>query len=222
MHRDAALEEVRSEYGRYFDALQMHPRALVGQEVPSMTGEGHEILRDSADARDWQDAVKQLLIDEIKDRAGRLLENDRSTLETLHGSIELFQNNPDLVPGTKEFNPELANELVQLVKPYEVRNAGGKLIGYSVPVQPLVGQLRAGLAARAAAAQAASVQEPSAPAGKSQAASGSTSTAAPAPAPATPPEGPQAGISSKAGASAEEAEDFSVLFGTLGLPNFRI
>ena len=222
LHKEAALEEVRTEYGRYFDALQMHPRALVGQEVPSMTGEGMEILRDSADAKDWQDAVKQVLVDEIKDRAGRLLENDRGTLETLHSSIELFQNNPDLVPGTKEFDPELAKELVQLVQPYEVRNSAGKLIGYSVPVQPLVGQLRTKLAASRAAAQAAPAPSAQAPAGKAQAAPGSTSKAAPAPAPVAPADGPQAGISSKAGASADDAEDFSVLFGTLGLPDFRI
>ena len=46
---------------KYFEYVQRHPRTLVGEQVPSMTGDGMEVLRDSADAKDWQDAVKEQL-----------------------------------------------------------------------------------------------------------------------------------------------------------------
>ena len=117
---------------KYFDYVQRHPRTLVGEQVPSMTGDGMEVLRDSADAKDWQDAVKEQLALEVRDRAQRRLEDDRGTLDMIHGSIELFQNNPDLVPGTRQFDAQLAADFVRVAKPYEVRT-DGKLQGYSIP-----------------------------------------------------------------------------------------
>ena len=45
------LAEVREEHSKYFDALRLHPRELVGQEVPSPKGDGSmELLRDGTDA----------------------------------------------------------------------------------------------------------------------------------------------------------------------------
>ena len=202
---------------KYFEYVQRHPRTLVGEQVPSMTGDGMEVLRDSADAKDWQDAVKEQLALEVRDRAQRRLEDDRGTLDMIHGSIELFQNNSDLVPGTREFDRELADEFAQLVKPYEVR-VDGKMHGYSVPVQPLVEQIRRQLVARRAAASAAA---PAPAAQAAQAAASRTQGAPPALAAPPPAQGPQGGIPSKAGAASEE-EDFSVLFGTIGLPALRI
>ena len=200
-YTNTALEEVKTEYGRYFGALEKHPRMLVGEEVPSLQGEGVEVLRDSADAREWQEAVQQLLIAEVKDRAQRGLEDERSTLDVLHGSIELFSNNHDLIPGTKGFNRELAERFTALTKDYEVR-VDGKLTGYKVPVQGMIDSIRAQLSREAAAAPPA----PAAPAAKKVAKT----------------EPPQAGIPSKAGNSGDGPEDFSTLFGTLGLPNLRI
>lgn len=217
LHQGAALKEVQSQFPKYFDALRQHPRMLVGVKVPSLKGEGTETLRDSNDARDWQEAVKQLLTDEVRDRASRSADADSTMLATLHSSIELFQNNSDMVPGTRQFDSELAEKFVQLAKPYELR-VEGKLHGYTIPVQPLVDQIRNQLvAARAvAAAQAAAATPPAqgkaAPAQQRQA-----GTLAP-----PPQSGPQRGIESRAGNASEE-EDFSVLFGTLGLPStFRI
>jgi hypothetical protein len=89
-----------------------------------------------------------------------------------------------------------------MAKPYEVR-VEGKLQGYSIPVQPIIDQMRTLIKARTAA------------------------PAAPAPPPAAAPvpratlEPPQAGIPAKAGSSSEK-EDFSTLFGTIGLPNLQI
>jgi hypothetical protein len=115
-------------------------------------------------------------------------------LETIHASVALFQNNPDLIPGTKGFDKGLADDFARMARPYEIR-VDGKLQGYSVPVQPMIDNLRATRAER---------QLPQ-----------------PAPQAAPQPDPPQAGISSKAGSSTEK-EDFSTLFGTIGLPNMVI
>lgn len=96
--------------------------------------------------------------------------------------------------------------MATLAQPYEHR-VDGKLHGYSIPVQPLVTQLRATLAAERAAKAA--------PAAQTAPAAVQVVQAAPV------VEAPQAGIPSKAGAGADQ-EDYSVLFGTIGLPNLRI
>ena len=61
----AALAEVQGQYDKYFEALRKHPRQLVGAEVQAVGREGMERLRDAADARDWQEAVKHELAAEI-------------------------------------------------------------------------------------------------------------------------------------------------------------
>lgn len=201
-YQASALETVREEHGAYFTALEKHPRMLVGTQVPAIGREGMETLKDTADAREWQEAVKQTLVEEVRDRAGRQMEESKDFLQTVHASIELFQNNADLVPGTKGFDVELANKFAELAKPYELR-VEGKLQGYSIPVQPIINSLRSQVQAARAAAPVAPV---------------TPSTAA---APAKPAEAPQAGIPSKAGNS-NSSEDFSTLFGTIGLPNLQI
>lgn len=216
MYRDAALDEVRSEFPRYFEALAKHPRLLIGVEVPAIGKEGSEVLRDTNDAKDWQDAVKQILAEEVRDRMVAKSDNDSDTITMLHSSIELFQNNNDLVPGTRQFDKELADRFAMMAKPYEFR-VEGKLQGYTIPVQPLIEQVRGELrtirASRTAAASAAA-----APATGSAETPASRGPGRPRTAAAPPP---QAGITSKAGESTEP-EDFSTLFGTIGLPNFRI
>ena len=209
--RDSMLEEalvaVRNDYGNYFDALEKHPRMLVGQEVPSLVGEGMEVLRDSTDAKEWQEAVKTILSKEIQQRADVRGEELNTTFETIHASVDLFKNNPDLIPGTKQFNRGLADSFTKLVKDYEVRNDAGKLIGYAVPVQPLINSLRSQQKAVAPAAAPAAAKP-----------------VAPAAAPAAPAAAPQAGIRSNAGSAGggDSSSDFSTLFGTLGLPDMVI
>ena len=178
---------------------------LVGVEVPSLNGpEGSmETLRDADDAREWQEAVKVLLTEEVRERTAKAMDENKGILDTVHQSIELFAKNKDLVPGTRQFNRRLADRFASMVKPYELR-VDGKLHGYTIPVQPLIDQLRTSLAAEAAAAPAAPPKD------------------APAKKPARQADPPQAGIGSKAGSSSDDAEDFSTLFGTLGLPNLRI
>lgn len=214
IHQDAAFAEVKTEFSKYFEALTKHPRLLVGTEVPAIGREGMETLRDSADAKEWQDAIKSVLSDEIRSRAEKALDADAPMMQTLNSSIELFQNNADLVPGTKQFDKELADQLIKVAKPYELR-VNGKLHGFTIPIQPLVDQLRSQITAGRATAKAQSA------AAAQQAAPGST-TGAPAKVDAPPAaEAPQAGIRSRAGASSE-AEDYSTLWSTLGLSNMRI
>jgi len=195
-----ALEEVRQEHAQYFTALSKHPRLLVGVQVPSLTSDDEnamETLRDANDAREWQEAVKSLLTEEVRERAMKSLDENKGIIDTVHAGIELFTNNHDLVPGTKQFNRKLADRFAAMAKPYELR-VDGKLHGYTIPVQPLIDQLRT---------QLANESKTSAPA-----------AAAPSKPKAKKDDGPQAGIRSKAGSGAE-TEDFSTLFGTLGLPD---
>lgn len=217
-YQTKALDEVKSEHPKYFDALNKHPRELIGQNVPSLKpGVESEQIRDSEDAKEWQEAVKGVLAREVMDRAGRAMEENAELLNAVHASIELFQSNPDLIPGTKDFDVDLANRFGNLASPYELR-VDGKLHGYTVPVQPLIGQLRTQLAAERAAKAAAPAA--AAPAAAPAAGAPASAPAAPA-APAKPEDPPQAGIQAKAGESSQ-AEDFSTLFGTIGLPNLRI
>jgi hypothetical protein len=206
--------ELRTEFTKYFDALDQHPRTLVGQRVPSATGQGEEVLKDSQDARDWQEAIKQQLAQIAATRVDQKKEDMRQVFETVHSSIELFQNNLDLYPGTKQFDRELADAFVAAAEPYALKS-NGKLIGYSVPVQPLVNALRAQfVATRAVKAAAPAAGAPAAPAATS------TPTAQQQRAAEQPRTtlgtfaGPQAGIHSQAGQSATGEDD--VAAGVLG------
>lgn len=196
-----AFEDTKQEYERYFTALEKHPRMLVGVEVPALSGEGTEILRDTADAREWQEAIRMMLVEEIKQRASKDLQEQKGFIDTLHAAIDIFKNNKDLVPGTKQFDKELADTFANMMAPYEIR-VEGKLSGYSIPVQPIIDNLRKQIQTRRPVAQS----KPQAPTRQAAPRRGSQ---------------PQAAIQSKAPSSGEK-EDFSTLFGTIGLPNIRI
>lgn len=205
--RQQAFNATRAEYENYFQALETHPRLLVGKEVPAIGKDGMETLKDSNDAKEWQEAVRELLIQEIQDGARKLEEGAAPQIQILHASLDLFKNNKDLIPGTKQFNRKLADEFAKVAQPYEVRHEG-KLRGYSIPVQPIIDALRSQMTQSAATVDTSVHQSPaSAPPGADQ----HPPTADP----------PQAGIPSKAGSSSEK-EDFSTLFGTIGLPHLQI
>lgn len=203
---------VREEHSKHFEAIEKHPRELVGSEVPNVVTGNMEILRDSEDAREWQEAVKRLLKEEVQARVAASVEQAKPMMETLHASSELFQKNADLLPGTRQFDVELATEFVKVVKPYEQR-VEGKLIGYTIPVQPLLDHLRSQVTARRAAAAAPAAPSPQAQRAAEQARTPTGQFAG---------EAPQAGIPSRAGNSASEPNDFSTLFATAGLPNFNL
>lgn len=207
--KQQAFTATRQEYENYFKALETHPRLLVGTQVPAIGKEGMETLRDSNDAKEWQEAVRDLLIEEVNEGARTLAESAAPQIQLLHASIDLFKNNKDLIPGTRTFNKQLADDFAKLATPYEVRQ-DGKLRGYSIPVQPIIDNLRAQQEARTQAAGTSPATQQERP-----------GTAAPPAAAPSRAEQPQAGIPSKAGASSER-EDFSTLFGTIGLPNLQI
>lgn len=174
-----------------------------------------ETLRDVKDAENWQEAIKSLLVEEVQSRAQAAVETQTAFLETVNNSVKLFQDNPDLIPGTKQFDKELGDRFAALAKPYETR-VEGKLMGYAIPVQPLIDSLRATLVTERSAKAATP-----APAAASPAAAGTGTPVVPPP--PKPEDLPQEGISSKAGSGGGEKEDdFSTLFGTIGLPDFKI
>lgn len=212
----AAISAAREEHSRHFEAIEKHPRELVGAEVPNVVTGKMEVLRDSEDAREWQEAVKGLLAGDVRSRIEASVEQARPIMDTLHSSGELFQSNPDLMPGTRQFDVELATEFVKMAKPYEQR-VEGKLIGYSIPVQPLLTQLREQVTARRSAA-AAPPAAPAAPTAQQQRAAEQQRNGAGQFA----TDAPQAGIPNRAGSSASEPNDFSTLFGTAGLPNLMV
>lgn len=208
----AAIAEVQEEYKNYFAAVQAHPRSLVGQEVPSITNPGqNETLRDSADAKEWQDAVKHALAQEVKDRQDRKADDTRMVMTTVTNSIAVFEKNPDLIPNTKQFNRAFADKVGKTLAPYMVKTDDGKALGWSIDVQPLIESLRESMPKAPTPAPASTdptpqqqraAEQPRTPAGRFDA--------------------PQAGIPSKSGSSSEPTSDFSTLFGTLGMPEFRI
>lgn len=196
-----SLAAVREEYPRYFEALSQHPRLLIGQEVPKADGsEGFERLRDAADAQSWQEAIKHQLAAEVRSRTEARVEDMRGTFEVVHASIDLFRNNADLIPGSRQFDRELADQFATMAKDYELRS-DGKLVGYSVPVQPLINQIRSQLAA--SRAKPAAPAAPAAPSPQQQRAAEQPRT------PLGQFDGPQAGITSKAGSSAGSGDDIA-------------
>ena len=206
---EEALEAVKSEHSAYFNALETPDRIMVGKTVPSLDGEGTEVLRDEEDVRSWKTALKSILVDEVKDRASSLLEDSGPYLNTIHASLEMFKNNVDLIPGTKDFDKELADKFAVFAKPYEVRDDEEKLIGWSIPTQPIINQLRADLVAARGAKSDPPPTEKTEQKGEVTQPASSKSEDDP----------PQVGITSKAGSSTE-SEDFSTLFGTLA-PELR-
>lgn len=198
-----AFGALQTELPDHFAAVRKHPRLLVGTEVPALSGNGKERIRDSADAADWQEAMKAQLLAEVGSRVEKNKDELRDVFATVHSSIDLFQKNLDLIPGTKQFDKDLAEAVVVAAKDYELR-AGGKLIGWSVPVQPIVNALRGQqAAARATAAAAATAAPPvaAAPTPQQQRAAEQPRT------PAGTFDGPQAGIQSSAGSSAAGGND---------------
>jgi hypothetical protein len=213
-----AVEEVKTEYAQYVDAVNAAPRYLVGRRVPRADGtEGEELLSDAADARDWQEEIKRQLANEVNRRVQLSLDANAGTMEVIHNSIELFRGNPDILPGAKQFDRELADNFAELIAPYAVKSDSGETQGWSIDVKPLLQAARTRLAATRAAAAAAS-----------PAASSPAATAAPTPqqqrAAAQPrdeaqrfTQQPQVGIQSQAGQSGDEGENLDTLFGTLGI-----
>src|SRR5690606_37490127 len=95
-----AREELATAMGDrakvYEDALGMSPYMLVGREVPNLRGDGVITIKDTTDAREWQEAAKMLIDRDIESRTKTKLEAVKPMLSVVQDSIQLFQNNPDI------------------------------------------------------------------------------------------------------------------------------
>ena len=211
-----AVTDVKTEYAQYIEAVEQAPRYLVGKSVPRADGaEGTETLRDAEDARNWQEEIKTQLAREVQSRVRAGQEANRGTMELLNNSIELFRGNPDIVPGAKQFDKELAESFSELIKPYAVKTADGHTAGWSIDVRPLLTSAR----------QALSAQRAAKPAGQTKPAEPTPQQQRAAQQPREqgkfaghPADAPQAGISSQAGQSSDDDSGLDALFGTLGFP----
>lgn len=196
MQEEARIEMLagmREEYGDYFLASEMPARNLVGKTVPSLDPDKEmEVIRDLADAQDYQKAARDTLVKELQSRISNRVNERREYLQVVGQSIDMLQSNPDLLR-----DKELADRVARLIKPYEYQ-VDGKLVGWSVNVVPLVAQVREQLKAERAA-RPASTAAP-------------VVTAKPADTPAAPP---QAGLKSSA-TQVGEVESFDQLWSTIG------
>jgi hypothetical protein len=192
-----AVEQAQEDYPHYIEALQMHPLELVGKELPSIDGSDENVvLRSAAEVEQWQGAVKTILQRQLEADVLEKQQESSEILDVVHASIQLFQDNPDLIPGSRSYDKELASQFVKLAEPYALK-MNGKLTGYSIPVQGLVDKVRAQVNAK---------QPASTPPAKK----------------AAPGHKPQGGIPSKAGASGEGEVDYSPMWGALGIKNVPI
>ena len=195
--QEQALEDAAEDYPHYIERLRMHPLELVGQSLPSIDGSEDDVtFRTAEEVAQWQGAVKAILTREMEASVVAKQAESDEILDVIHGSIQMFQANPDMVPGHSGYNKRLASEFAKLAEPYALR-LNGKLTGYSIPVQGLIDRVRA--------------QVNAAPAAK------------PAAKPAAPPAAkPQAGLSSRAGASGSGGEDYAPMWKALGIDNVPI
>src|SRR5690606_30848239 len=117
-YQSQVVAQFEEEYSHYTDLLDLHPMELVGKEVPPLDGsEQSVVFRTTAEAKEYQDAVKTVLGRMMRSEVEKLREADDEVITVVHNSIELFQSNPDLVPGAKNFNRELADQVMSLVEP---------------------------------------------------------------------------------------------------------
>lgn len=194
-----ALQEAEENYGHYIDSLKMHPMELIGKALPPLTADGDDVVfSTAAEVREWQEAVQTVIRRELEQRISHLAEEDAEVINVVYSSIELFKNNHDLIPNSKGFNRQLADNVARLLKPYELR-MDGKLTGYSIDPQGIIDQARGQLS-----------QQPAAPA-----------PAKKAPAKKAAPR-PQAGVRSKAGASGGQEEDYTPMWNALGIDHVPI
>ncbi|QGH78689.1 hypothetical protein SEA_YELLOWPANDA_50 [Microbacterium phage YellowPanda] len=214
--RQSAIQDLQQEIDpEFLEVLQEVPVRLVGSEVPSLARNadpGAKIrLNDSAQAAQYQRDLSALLEREITSRAKQKADDTRPMATVIQESFLLFENNPDLIPGTKGFDRELATRFAEITNDYAVR-VNGKVIGYQdINVQPLINSLRADIAKQrgasgATAAQQRAEQQRQAAAQQERDEGGKF-------------QAPQGGVLSKAGNQGEAADDYSAFWSGVQMPN---
>lgn len=215
--RNVSEQEIREEIdSAYFDVLEKTPYELAGTEVPSIRpGEETTRLKDSGEAKEYQEATKSLIEREIKAKVDAKMQDAKPMASVLQDSVLMFQNNPDLIPNTKQYDKELADAVVEAGKSYELR-VKDKLYGYQVPMQPIINQLRSLLEKQrgASGVTAAQAREAAAARAAQQTRNNHGQFQG--------GDGPQAGIASKAGLSGVGGSDdnYDQFWSGVGMPGF--
>jgi len=216
--RQQAFSEVQQVVDpQFFDIMRLRPTQMVGMEVPSVrpgaAPEERIKLLDSAMARQYQEDIGGMIEDQITDVASRQADSLRPMMSVIQDAIQMLDNNPDLIPGTKGFDPELQKRVIEVGKSYEVR-ANGKMMGYQVKMQPIINVIRNELAKERGTVGAQKQQQ-------QQAAARSAAAAARA---AEQPrrqggqfDSPQVGITSKTMPSGKEEADYTPFWEATGL-----
>ena len=198
--REQALEDINNGLApEVLESIRAHPFQLVGDTVPAVKGEGTIVLKTLQEAEAWQGAVKHIIGGQVDARTAALMQDAQPVLSTLQASVTLFRANQDLVPGTKEYNPALAQRFIKMARPY-LHEVDGKPIGFRVDVQPLVDAIREELGTAPAPAPAP------APTARQEQVAGQRRNEA------GQFDAPQAGIPSTAGISGEPEEDFGTFW----------
>jgi hypothetical protein len=201
-----ATSELQEKFSGAFALLEDIPYLMVGKTVPNLRGDGEVTLRDTTEAEQYQKALGRIIDGERQKLISQKHDQVRPIMSVVQESVLLFQNNKDLVPNTKEFDPELAEAFTRTARAYELR-ADGKLVGYHVNVQPLINELRTQLATRRGASSA---QQPQQTARQQQAAQQPRNDVGQF-------DAPQAAIPSKVADSGEADDSYDAFWTTVGM-----
>ncbi|WVX89589.1 hypothetical protein SEA_HITCHHIKER_52 [Microbacterium phage HitchHiker] len=213
--RQYAIQTLQEEINpEFIESLQAAPSELVGQEVLSISAGAAKddkiTLRTRAEAAEYQQDLNTIVQKEINGIAAERRDAARPMATVIQESFLLFENNPDLVPGTKGFDRELATRFAEIADTYGVK-VNGSLIGYKdINTQQLVNTLRKSLekergANGVTAAQQRAEQQRQAAAAQERNDAGQF-------------QGPQGGVLSKAGIQGDAADDYSAFWGASGVP----
>ncbi|QKY80407.1 hypothetical protein SEA_PABST_49 [Microbacterium phage Pabst] len=212
--RQAAIQQLQEEINpEFITSLQSTPSELVGQEVLSIRAgapaDEKVVLRTRADAAEYLQDLNGIVQKEINGITAERRDAARPIATVIQESFLLFENNPDLIPGTKGYDHELASRFAEIASTYEVK-INGKVIGYQdINVQPLINSLRKDLekqrgANGVTAAQQRAEQQRQAAAAQERNTAGQF-------------QGPQGGVLSKSGNQGDAAEDFSAFWSASGV-----
>jgi hypothetical protein len=147
--RQAATAEVEADIDKVFlDILNDDPYQLATKSVPDIrpgaANDAKVTLRDSSEAKAYQESLAKLVKAEIDDVVKQKTDQIRPLMSVTQESALLLQSNPDLIPDTDKYDPELAALVYEVGKSYELK-VNDKVIGFQVPMQPIINKLRGDL-----------------------------------------------------------------------------
>lgn len=103
------------------------------------------LIRDGQQARDYIEGASKLIERGVEDLVGTKNRELQPLRSVIQESFLLFQNNPDIVEGSKTFDKELATRFASMAQSFAFIH-NGQTIGYQGNVQPMLNELRTNLA----------------------------------------------------------------------------